>query len=264
MENLIFSFNEEYFDSHCIYLRKKKQKLININREFNYNDVVTLVHEFIHYINSSDKGSLNKYLFTEFLSIYFELYATKYLVDVKKISKEKIGYKWRLKNIRMHGDYLLDFSLPFFVYYKLGNIDSKNLEIFGQSYFKISKENYEKECLWLLNELNRIKVKFDFSKTYGDNSIKKELGAEQSKLFNVGYRYILGGILAFYAFENCNIERIIYLNNHINDFDFQQMSFGDVLNFIGININELMQNHDFKYIIDVTKNWNKEVVKCIK
>lgn len=258
---LDFDFNNEYDDSHCTYLVKKKQKLIDINREFNYNDVDTLVHEFIHYTNVASSVSVNRYLLTEFLSIYFELYATNYLINVKKVPKDELNYNWRFNNIRNHGNQLLDFSIPFFIYNKIGDIDSKNLEIFEQNYFKTSKENYEKECLRLLKILNNIEKRYKISIKYEMNYDESELAYRQCELFNVNYRYILGGILAFYAFENCDMEKIIYLNNHINDYDFEKMSIVDVLNFIGIDINDLINNSNFEYITDILRKWDKEVVK---
>ena len=78
---LDFSFESIYEDSVCISTHRKNQvkQIININREFNYNDVRILIHEFIHYTNGK-KISTNSHYFTEFLSIYFEFYAIDYLL----------------------------------------------------------------------------------------------------------------------------------------------------------------------------------------
>lgn len=258
---LDFGFNSEYVDSHCAYLGKKKQKLIDIDREFNYSDVVILVHEFMHYTNVASYVSVNRYLLTEFLSIYFELYATNYLINEKKVPKDEVNYNLRLNNIRTNGKHLLDFSIPFFIYNKIGDIDSKNLEFFKQRYFDISEEVYKKLCLRLLKKLNNVEEKYKISIKYERDYNERELACKQCNLFNVNYRYILGGILAFYAFENCDMEKIIYLNNHINDYNFDKMSIADVLNFIGIDINVLINKNDFEYITNVIRKWDKEVIK---
>lgn len=79
---LDFSYQKDYEVSECISMYKKGncvKQLININREFNYNDVRVLVHEFIHYTNGK-KYSMNRNYLTEFLSIYFEFYAIDYLL----------------------------------------------------------------------------------------------------------------------------------------------------------------------------------------
>ena len=48
---LDFGYENEYSDSEFVH----ENNLINIRREFNYNDVISLVHEFIHYINGKAK-----------------------------------------------------------------------------------------------------------------------------------------------------------------------------------------------------------------
>ena len=48
---LDFGYENEYDDSEFVH----GNNLINIRREFNYNDIITLVHEFIHYINGKAK-----------------------------------------------------------------------------------------------------------------------------------------------------------------------------------------------------------------
>ena len=64
---LDFSYDKEYIGSYCHTLIKDgklKIQLININRHFNYDDVVTLIHEFIHYTNTKMSiFLLNFYLF---------------------------------------------------------------------------------------------------------------------------------------------------------------------------------------------------------
>ena len=67
---LDFGFNNEYDDSHCTYLVKKKQKLIDINREFNYNDVIVLIHEFIHYTNGKKKFNKSSLFYRIFINLF--------------------------------------------------------------------------------------------------------------------------------------------------------------------------------------------------
>ena len=80
---LDFSYNNDYIDSSCTVCLQNDEvigKYININRNFNYEDVTTLVHEFIHYTNFKSIN-YNREALTEFLSIYFEMYGYDYLLD---------------------------------------------------------------------------------------------------------------------------------------------------------------------------------------
>lgn len=91
--------NPENSDSRC-YVENNK-KLINVERKFNFNDVITLIHEFMHYINGNvEKEYINRYLLTEFISIYFEIYAQNYLLKNYDISKESIGIYYRLNDCK--------------------------------------------------------------------------------------------------------------------------------------------------------------------
>ena len=80
---LDFSYENKYYGSHYQYFyndnREVVGKLININREFSYDDVLTLVHEFIHYTNG-DKITNNRYYLTEFLSIIYRKFHLRYLI----------------------------------------------------------------------------------------------------------------------------------------------------------------------------------------
>ena len=109
---LDFSYENEYDCScyECFYNdnREVVGKFININREFSYEDVVTLVHEFIHYTNG-DKNTNIRYYLTEFLSIYFEFFARDYLLK-KGINKEEIDYLFRFKFIKKSCKLLIDMN----------------------------------------------------------------------------------------------------------------------------------------------------------
>jgi len=98
---LDFGYEGEYDDSHCISFYKKEKcikQIINIDRCFNYDDVRRLGHEFMHYTNGK-YTSKNRKHFTEFISIYFEMFAIDYLLDIN-INKEELDYWRRLKNIK--------------------------------------------------------------------------------------------------------------------------------------------------------------------
>jgi len=80
---LDFGYEGEYEDSVFVHEQKDSNiyNYINIKREFNYSDVGSLVHEFIHYTNGKNNNTIKRRILTEFLSIYYENYAIDYLID---------------------------------------------------------------------------------------------------------------------------------------------------------------------------------------
>ena len=96
-------FDYEKIDTQSWCTSKYENKIavsqnIHISRKFNYNDVSTLIHEFIHYTNGKKDTNIRDYL-TEFLSIYFELYTNLYLLK-KGIPNNELDYFARLKYLK--------------------------------------------------------------------------------------------------------------------------------------------------------------------
>ena len=230
---LNFSFNGEE-DNYFLNLDDKNVGLINIMREYNYQDVIKLVHEFAHYINIKGKKSTNiGYILEEFIARKFELYAIKYLMD-KEIPEEEI-------NPHVTVDLLLDdlynfiYSYPLLVsYYNFGSIDEKTSELFSKYFYKIDKDNFERYC-------NNVLEKFKITESECVNASMKDdenidsidIVMEQSKYLSDGYRYILGGMLAFYDFDiNC----IIDITDNINTKKYESTSLFEFLNMLNIDI----------------------------
>ena len=84
-----------------------------------------------------------------------------------------------------------------------------------------------------------------------------------SKLFSSGYRYLYGTLFACYLLENGNKDKIVWLNDHINDEEIKNMNFIDVLKIIGIdltdeNINEKLVDSAQNYYENLSKYSVKE------
>ena len=230
---LNFSFNGEE-DNYFLNLDDKNIGLINIMREYNYQDVIKLVHEFAHYINIKGKKSTNiGYILEEFIARKFELYAIKYLMD-KEIPEEEI-------NPHVTVDLLLDdlynfiYSYPLLVsYYNFGSIDEKTSELFSKYFYKIDKDNFERYCN---NVLERFKITesecVNASMEDDENIDSVDIVMEQSKYLSDGYRYILGGMLAFYDFD---IKCIIDITDNINTKKYESTSLFEFLNMLNIDI----------------------------
>lgn len=242
---LDFGYENEYNDSEFVH----KHNLINIRREFNYNDVISLVHEFIHFTNGKAKKSQNRYLLTEFLSIYFEIYALDYLME-QGISSEEIGIYDRLKWTRGSSITLSRYEIIFLAYEKFGNINEETYTYLNKYYLAMSKEEFDRECQGLLDYIIKKEDEYKRNITCG-----KEFIYDFCSPFFDNYKYFLGTLLAFYARKYCKMEDIVYLNNHINDCELGEIKLSQALKKIGIDIN----GSDFEQqIFDSIESYIKE------
>ena len=227
---LDFGYDNEYGRScfECC------NSLINVKRSFNYGDVLVLIHEFIHYTNSNTQNSNNRYLLTEFFSIYFELFAVDYLTNMGFFSAE-IGVNRRLQFTISDAEALASYEIVFLAYEKFGNITEDTFVDLNRYFLSISDEDFESDCKNLLENLeqkeNDYRQKIRYEKPF-------EFGEFIDVLpFFDNYRYLLGTLLAFYARENFKIEDVVYLNDHINDDNLGNLKMSDLLKRLGVDIN---------------------------
>ena len=73
-----------------------------------------------------------------------------------------------------------------------------------------------------------------------------------------GYRYLLGTLFSCYLLENGNKDKIVWLNDHINDEEIKNMDLTDVLKIIGIDLTD--ENIDAK-LVDSAQNYYKNLSK---
>ena len=195
---LDFGYESEYKDSEFSRNYIKNTKYINLRREFNYQDVPNLIHEYVHYINAKDKFTLNRHLLTEFLPIYFEMYATDYLVD-KGIDLNEIYYKKRLLHTRGIVNRLYKLESPLLAYRYFGDLSNETYKLLNKNVMKINKSTFDSECDNLLKYLKCDDI----------NKAGYDIAYD--------YRYLIGTALAFYARKNCTLQDILWLNDNIND-----------------------------------------------
>ena len=69
--------NEEETRNTSICFYTEDGYFIDLARTYNYDDVLSLIHEFIHSTNSSKNMGEYRYILTEFFSIYFEILSKK-------------------------------------------------------------------------------------------------------------------------------------------------------------------------------------------
>lgn len=241
---LDFSYDLEYSTSHFYWNFDKDLRLVNINRYFNYTDVPTLVHEFMHYMNGlGNFFSNNQYLLSEAISIYFELYAKKYLLE-KGVSKEELFLNQRIIYTQKATSNFNWYSLILLAYEKYGNIDENTYKLLNEYVCRITKEEFEEECSKALELClkEHEEYKFEYKMTTDDinmNKFEENLFSHLTTFLNQSYKYVFGTYIAYYALENVPKEKMTYLCNHINEEPYSSMNVIDVLKTVDIDIEKL-------------------------
>lgn len=220
------------------------RKLINVSRKFNYDDVLFLIHEFSHYTQTkmNKKTSYNFEFFTEFIAIYFETIAKRYLMEEKNVPKDEITINSRVKSFNQSNKKLNQYISILVAYEYLGNIN-KHTEDELSDILGIKDNNFQEECLQILKKLD---------------SLKKNQPVVT--LFNQNYRYVVSTILAYYALEHSKLEDMVELNDKINT-EYAELSVKEVLKKIGIPLN---QNMVLESLDIIKKSISDPVLRKIK
>lgn len=178
---------------------------IEISRDYNYTDILVLLHEFTHYIDIyENKKSYISSFFSEFFAIYVELLATK---------EYKINAEKRFLCLLKSSSQLYKKIIPLIAYDKLGNISNKTVD--ELSLLGIDDEYFLEECSKLLNE-------FRCNEEETINSL------------NYDYKYIFGTVFAYYALDNCDSKKIFEVMKKLDN-EYSNLYVDEVLSKMGIN-----------------------------
>ena len=198
---------------------------IEINCSFNYDMIPTLIHEYFHKINFSNNKA--RYLLTEFISIYFELYSYEYLKK-QGIDSNKFESYERLKELQKNANFLSEHT--YFVYYfdKFGNLDENSYK--NMDGVDITKEEYEE---YLHLDL----VKFEnLEKEYYEKYKNKfeKFSTYLASYYNGDYRYFMCTLLAYYALYNLSKEKVLNLNEAL--INNKKITINEAFNILGIDL----------------------------
>lgn len=247
--------NEEEIrnDSVCSY--NNGDYFIDLARTHNYNDVLMLIHEFIHSTNSSKNMGEYGYILTEFFSIYFEMLSQKDLLE-NGINTSELDIFDRIKDTGMISKKIVKYDLAFMAYNLFGNVKEDSYEDLEKYHIVSStKEEFESACFKLLKYFDYQKVKYNNeNKKFNLYDYRKCI----SSLFSSGYRYLYGTLFSCYLLENGNKDKIVWLNDHINDEKIKNMNLIDVLKMIGIDLTD--ENIDVK-LVDSAQNYYENLSK---
>lgn len=257
--------NEEETINNSVCSYNNGDYFIDLARTHNYNDVLMLIHEFIHSTNSSKNMGEYRYILTEFFSIYFEMLSQKDLLE-NGIDTSELDIFDRIKNTGKISKEIIEYDLVFISYNLFGNIKENSYEDLKKYHIVSStKKEFECACVRLLKYFDYQKIEYNNkNEEFNLHDYRKCI----SILFSSGYRYLLGTLFSCYLLENGNKDKIVWLNDHINDEKMKNMNLIDVLKMIDIdltdeNINEKLVESAQNYYENLSEYSVKEEKKSL-
>ena len=191
----------------------KPKANINVPIYNTVKDGAVIVHEFFHFLNDDGHYNVVTELFTEMISIYFELRYVMFLIDkgyadvnLSKILYDRIDDSYGAANSLFGSSAVLD------IYNKTGKVNYGNFK-FINKYVDTYKGNYI-----LIRETNKIKNLYESLESFESN-----------------ISYLFGTLLSIMAIEETMIYdlKMKYINDNINSFNIE-----DVLNNLNVKLEE--------------------------
>ena len=174
--------------------------VINVVLAHDANDPNTIIHEFLHDMNSKEKEKGSRRYISEAISIYFELDMNNFMLE-QGVSREDISplLMYRLNDCYHCCEDIL-VAFPFLYYfYNLGQIDEKSYQ--NMLDFKLSpRPSDEKNFNEMLSDFQKIierKPKYDPLRTFS---------------------YVIGTMVAFYGINQGEDfrQKMVELNDLVN------------------------------------------------
>ena len=187
----------------------KKGNLLYMNNSFDNSFVSILNHEFLHYTN--DNKLIVRYLLTEFISIYFELYSNEKLYEH---GEEKIDFSTRLRFLKINSDFLDSRCDILLAFLKLGSINEDTYKDIDKYFKDITKEEYDKEVEQILNEFQYIETMCYLN---NKESSYEDINESLALPYKQNYKYLFCSLLAFYSLAYKDKEDVLKLNEALRN-----------------------------------------------
>ncbi len=202
---------------------------IYIDETFNYDAVAVLVHEYFHRTNESN--STARYLLTEYISSYFEIYTYEYLKK-QGVDPSRLNLAFRLYDLKKCADFLDFESFYMYTYETLGGFNDNNFEYIN--YSKLSENQHKENLLSILERFERCEEEYN-------KQDEREKEPSKFKYYlaskcNSHYRYFIGALLAYYSLYNLDKEDVLRLNEEFRKVD--SMNFSEALDILGVELND--------------------------
>lgn len=204
----------------------KPEAIIYVPINYNITDGTIIIHEFFHYLNDQEKQITIRDIFTEMISIYYELRFSQFL-DNKGISTNGFNKNVcdRLYNTMLSAENVFFTGAVFDIYHNTGKISKKNI-----------------------NFIDKYRHLYLPIKNYIVNFYSGEDFIEDMLSFRNNVSYVIGTLLSFYSLKEFKIGdiRMHYINDNMNE----------------MNIKETLEylNTDF----DCYQDWIKDCFNSLK
>lgn len=191
----------------------KPEANISIPIQYNYDDGGAIVHEFFHYLNDTEDLVGVRDIFTEMISIYYEI---RYYQFLNEKGYSNLCYYYevysRIDNSLDCAYNLCYNSAAFDIYHNTGDITKENIA-FINKYRNLYSKNVDN----IINFYN------------------SEEFEENIDFFRESISYTIGTLLTFFALKIPKVYdiKMKYINENIND-----LSINDVLNILDTKFEE--------------------------
>lgn len=179
------------------------QASINIPVSNTIEDGVIIIHEFFHYLNDSEDIIRVRDIFTEMISIYFELRYYQFLINkgYDDIALNNEIYD-RIDNSFDSANTLCFSSSSLDIYNNTGNINRKNIRFIDK--YRNLYENH-------IKNINEFKDDDEFVDIINE--------------FRENLSYVIGTLLAFFALREPKVYdvKIKYINDNINTMKIEEL-----------------------------------------
>ena len=233
-KNIIYTKTNRDIDASQCFVDNGELKIL-IDSDDSIRDLISLVHEFIHYVSHIDKSTIGNYAILEFPSIFFERLCAEFLVD--------IGYDERIINaiLRDRKESNLLLCMKIGGIYNIINRFIKNGPINEQEEIErvtrrinllMQDENAKHSFINMYEKANlTYNVKDIVYRNY-DNLIRSIV--ENGPSVVLGYQYVIGTLLTEKLFENVDeelIKKMITITNEL-----KMMTLQDIENIFDVNV----------------------------
>ena len=227
-------FKDKTLNTGYHYLNGKK--VILIQQQGGYENVIDVVHEFIHLYHYKKDNDLCS-LLTEFFAIYFEMYATEYLNQKKGVPLETLNYQNRIINDKTH--IINSFSLinGYYLYHKC---KSFNIEEYEKIFPGFNQDNFD--------------TLYDYNMDLFENIIQTHPGKEKGiGEFTTRYiMYALALILATYSLHFKTKDDVIKLYKELYNKENEDLDLNTLLKKYGFEITEENIEKTGQFLVEYT------------
>lgn len=243
-----YGLNEIRLSDNSFIATKEDGNYLLLDYKGNIKDVINTLHEFIHYVMFLNGNFDISFMFEEFLSIFYELYAIDYLMNLGYSKMEGLLiFKERIMNA-------ISVDKESFILRKCALFQLNNKLIDREMFIEFIKEAINNfNIIILINDEEVIigsKNALEYADTLCDILLEKLI--MNPDIFEKVGRYVIGTYLALWARESMkNDDRVLdIIKNYVDN--IKDINPYDVFLKMGVPVNSIK-------LVDVGRNYLRRV-----